>query len=459
MQILNSKLEIRKILIIIISPVLLFSSNLQAQVGLNARSMGMAGAYGSMARGSEAVIWNPAILGFPSQEEHKSFPEPHKYWPKAPRFSADFASMGMSIGNNSLNLDLYNQYFSKSYFERNEIWDNSAKSAIISAFDNDFSGFGNLQATALAISYQKFAFSVSSFLYSNIELPQNLLVAPLQGLGSAPLPIDNTGGEMIFGTEIAMSTSKVLYEWDFFDYFSLGATFKYFLGHAYAKLDQTSGTVISNEDTLAVNGSYRLLAAIPFDDRGKSGDGVGLDLGAAAIAGEKLVLGLTLSNLVGSINFGEVEEQTGGIALNESGIDVDYLNDLGGYIDSIAVTSDTTYISAEIIKYMMPKALLLSANYRILPWIIVEADYHQGLNKTAGGTTTPRLALGTEISYMKFLPLRFGLAAGGLQGFTIAAGLGLKIGSFQLDFAVAGQRGLFNSSKGVNFALSPRISF
>jgi len=430
-----------------------------AQVGLNGRSMGMAGAYGCMARGSEAVKWNPAVLGLPFKEDHRRMSRPHKYWPVAPLFSLDLASLGISICNNSLNLDLYNEYFSRSYFDKNEIWDDPAKAEIMSAFDDDFFGFSNMQVTGMAFSYEKFAFSVSSFFYTNLKVPRNVLTAPLQGLGAAPLLIKNAEGEMIGGTEFAISTAKVLYEWDYFDYFCLGATFKYFLGHAYSKLKEAEGTVISNEDTLSVNGSYELLTALPFNDRGKGGDGVGLDLGAAAIVGERLTLGVALSNLVGSINFGEVEEQTGTINLNESGLNQDYFDNFGQYLDSIAVKTDTTYIAAEIIKYIMPKAVVLSANYRLLPYLTVEADYHQGLNNTAGGTTIPRLALGTEISYIKFLPLRFGVAVGGLQGLTLAAGFGVKAGCFQMDFAAAGQSGLFNRSKGINFAVSPRISF
>ncbi|MBC8278631.1 MAG: hypothetical protein H8E46_10405, partial [FCB group bacterium] len=99
------------------------------------------------------------------------------------------------------------------------------------------------------------------------------------------------------------------------------------------------------------------------------------------------------------------------------------------------------------------------ASYQFYPWLLVAADYQQGLNHTAGGTTIPRLALGAEFSKVKILPLRLGLALGGIQGTTIAAGFGLNLGAFQLDFAMAGQRGLFNGSKGVNFAISPRLTF
>ena len=444
--------------ILAISSILIFTASVFAQPGLNARSMGMAGAYGCMARGSEVIQWNPANLGFPSRHQLDRMASPHPYWPVNPDMSFDLASFAVSIGNNSLNLDLYNEYFTKSYFEQHDVWDDEAKDQILSAFDDELRGFNNLRLTELALSYQRFAFSISSFSYTSLMIPQNLLTVPLQGLGTDPLPLDFEG-EMIAATEIAFSTSKVLYEWDYFDYFALGATFKYFIGHAYFSVDDADGTVLSNEDTLSVNGTYKILTAFPFDDRGKGGDGVGLDLGAAAIVGENLTLGVSFNNLVGSINFGEVEEGYGSIALNESGLSQDEFDHFGEYIDSVAVTTDTTYISPEIIRYKLPKSLNFSASYQLNPWLLVEADYQQGLNNTAGGTTIPRLALGTEITKLKILPLRFGFALGGIQGTTIATGFGLRLGAFQLDFAMAGQRGLFNGSKGINFAISPRLTF
>lgn len=437
--------------------LLAFASSLYAQ-GLNARSMGMAGAYASIARGCEVVRWNPANLGFPTKADFKRMSTPRPLWPKAPFMSFELASLGWSIGNNSLNLDLYDKYFTKTYFDTHEMWDNSAKSNIVGAFENDLRGFSNIQFTGIAASYKQFAFAVTGFSYTTLSIPQSLITIPLQGLTTEPLPLDFEG-EAVAGMEIALSTSKVLYEWDFFDYFSLGATFKYFLGQAYAKIDQADGTLLSSDDSLAVNGFYKAYVAAPMADKGKGGDGVGLDLGAAAMMGDKLTLGFVFTNLVGSINFGELVEYQGSISLNEPGLNQQEFDNMGNYLDSIAVTSDTSFTSGDVVVYKLPKNLIFSANYRLNRKVDFEVDYTQGLINTAGGTTTPRISLGTELSYVKFLPLRFGFALGGVQGTTYACGFGLKLGSFQLDFAMAGQRGLFNGSKGINFAISPRIMF
>ena len=434
-------IKMKKILII---TLMLLPLAVYSQTGLNARSMGMAGAYQSMSRGAEVCRWNPANL----------------FLPQSPKFTMDFASPAISLGNNSINLDLYNSYFSKDYFDEHGSWDQNAKNDILSYFDNDFSGFSNFQATALAFSYEQYAFAWNYFSYSNIHFPQDLVRVPLEGLSTDAYYFNDIDGEAIAGAEIAFSTAKVLHpDWELLSHFSVGATFKYLVGMSYFKVNSAEATVISNQDSAFIDGNYNLYFSYPPDDRGKAGDGVGLDLAAAGMIGDKITLGLTISNLVGTINFGEIEEIQGTIYLNEPGLNIDELDDFEDYLDSIAVTEDTVFISPEIVRYILPKSFLLSANYRWKPWMIVEADYHQGLNNVAGGTTTPRLAVGTEIRYLPYLPVRLGFALGGLQGTTLAAGIGLDLKHYRLDIAVAGQRGLFDKSKGINIALSQRIVF
>ena len=303
-----------------------------------------------------------------------------------------------------------------------------------------------------------FAFSVSSFSYTDMRLPKSLFDIPLQGLGHDPVELNDVEGESIAATEITMSTAKAFEpDLDYLQHLSLGITFKYFVGHGYAKVEEAEGSILSNEDSIGVNGSLRFFYASPYADIGSGGDGVGLDLGAAAVVTEKLMVGLSLRNIVGSINFGVVEERYMKFNFNVDGLSQDEFDHFGDYIDSVLFSMDTTYTPFEAKKYEMPRSLNLSATYIPFPKLALEADYNQGLNKTAGGSVTPRLSLGMELRYVPILPLRFGFAVGGVQGTTFAAGFGFDLGPYELDFAFAGQRGLFNSSKGINFAVSQRI--
>ena len=102
--------------IIVLIYLLLPATLVWGQTSLGARGLGMAGAYQGLATGAEAPLWNPANLGLPGN----------------PNLSFDILGFGFNLGNNSLNLSLYNQYFSQDYFEANNQWDEQAKSAILS---------------------------------------------------------------------------------------------------------------------------------------------------------------------------------------------------------------------------------------------------------------------------------------------------------------------------------------
>jgi hypothetical protein len=429
----------------IIILLMLLPSLCRPQTGYNARSMGLAGAYQSQARGADANNWNPANLALPGN----------------PAFSLDFLNAALSIGNNSLNLSLYNHYFSQDYFDGNGAWDDAAKAEILSYIPSSgFQGFNRAQITALAASFGRYSLAVNTFAYSDVRLPFQLFAIPLQGLSTDPIPLDDIEGEAIVGTELAFSTARRisipgLEE----ECFSVGATVRYLLGHAYAEIAEAEGSVLSNEDSISVEGSYRVKLAGLAADGGGQGSGAGFDLGAALTLRRQWTFGLSLHNILGGIRFGTVEERTGRYSFQQPGLSIDEFDHFEEYLDSVSVSEDTTVVSQAVVRYDLPKSLLLSASYRYSERLTLEADFQQGLNRTTGGSTIPRLAIGAEIRRLDFLPLRFGIALGGVQGSTMAFGFGIDLKHYQLDFSAANQRGFFNHSKGVNYALSQRIVF
>ncbi len=429
----------KKIMLIILIAVP--SAFVWGQSGYCARSMGMAGAYQGMATGAEVSLWNPANLAMPG----------------SPRSSLDLLNFGLSIGNNQFDLSLYNKYFSKSYFDSHDKWDDEAKSAISGEAEDGICLFTRMHVTALAFSYDKYAVAINSFAYADGKFPEELIEVPLQGLGMDPVDLTDIEGEAILGTEIAFSgahTFNLNLNW--LDYIRVGGTFKYLIGHAYAVVDDAGGVVLSNTDSIAVEGSYRTFLVNPYDDKGDTGHGVGLDIGAAAVVNEKLSVGLAIHNVFGSIGFKGCEEAVGSYSFHEPGLDQDEFDNMESYFDS---STTDNFISNRKVTYTLPKSFVLSGTYQVNPRIIVEADYHQGLNNTAGGSTKPRLAAGTELRYLRWLPTRFGMGLGGIQGFTLAFGFGFDFGAYKMDIGMAGQRGLFNHANGINFAMSQRLVF
>jgi hypothetical protein len=428
----------------LIASLALGLAQVHAQTGYNARSVGMAGAYQGMARGSEAVNWNPANLGLPDN----------------PNLSVEFLGVGLLLGNNSINVSLYNNYFSQDYFDQEGSWDSQAKSEILEHFpDHGFRGYNRAQFTAIAGSYRQFALSINSVAYADLRLPRELFAVPLLGLETEPIYLNDAWGEAVVATEIAFSGAQAIdLGWDKVQAFSVGGTVKYLLGHGYARIEEAGALLVSNQDSIAVDGHYRTLQAGFLTDEGGAGQGFALDLGAVAQVNEKLSVGLALTNLVGFIRFGSSEESQGNFWFHQPGLNLDEFDNFEDYMDSVTVEDDTTVAAGEI-KYRLPAALSLSGTYKLNPQMTLELDYHQGLNRAAGGTTTPRVALGTEIRKLDFLPMRCGLALGGVQGSTFAIGLGLDLKHYQLDFSAANQKGFFNHSTGLSYALSQRILF
>lgn len=428
--------------IFLILGILFIAGTVNASTGYTARSMGMAGAYQGLSNGAEVSLFNPANLALPG----------------GLNMSFDFLSIGACIGNNGFNVALYNDYFSQNYFDQNEAWDEVAKAAIIGEVPEDgLRGFSRMHLTVLAGSYQNFAIAVNSFGYADFKVPQDLIAVPLQGIGTEPVDLTDIEGEYIGGTEVAASYGREIpVDWSWAEHFAIGGTVKFLIGHIYGVIENAGGTALSNSDSIGVEGSYIAKVVAPFDDKGSTGFGIGLDLGAAAILNEKWSVGLSLHNLLGGINFSDYYEYVGEYSFHDPGLDQDEFDNFEEYLDS---TSTDEYPVDESINYTLPKSFVMSGLYKLSDKVTLAADYQQGLNKTAGNSTTPRLAAGSELRYIKWLPLRLGLGVGGIQKLTLAFGFGLDFGAYKFDFGIAGQRGLFNHSKGINFALSHRLCF
>ena len=294
---------------IIMASLLAFSLPALSQPGYNARSMGMAGAYLGMARGAEAGSWNPANLALEDN----------------PGFSVDFLGAGLLLANNGINIKLYNDYFSQEYFDANGSWDEQAKNQILDFIpDGGFTGYSRAQITALAVSYRQFALQISGIANSDLRLPKDLFSIPLTGVATEPTYMEDGWGESVLATEVALSGAHSLQVGGGkLKQFCVGGTVKYLIGHAYASIEDAEAMAVSNQDSVALDGHYRALQAGLFADNGGTGQGFALDLGAAAQVNEKLSLGLTLANIIGTLRFGSGEESQGSFYFHQPGLNID----------------------------------------------------------------------------------------------------------------------------------------
>ncbi|MEJ2627340.1 MAG: hypothetical protein P8078_02110 [bacterium] len=88
----KSPKKLQVLLLVLLFLVILGNINVNAQ--MNARALGLGGAYTALARGVDAPLWNPANLGLSDN----------------PKFSMTFIGAQAGAWNNSISLGMYNKY-------------------------------------------------------------------------------------------------------------------------------------------------------------------------------------------------------------------------------------------------------------------------------------------------------------------------------------------------------------
>jgi len=402
------------------------SQQLYAQMGVsNARSLSMGGAYLAVANGAEAPRWNPANLGLHDR----------------PNFSMNLISFGAAFSNNSFSkndYDLYNGAFLTPQMKSdilNKIPDEGLRFDVDSEID------------ALAFSWKNFALAISAESSAKMNLSRTFVDVALNGNQLDKVyDFSDSGGEAFAVSTIGLSYGRALYVPMFRD-FAVGATFKYVIGLGHAEVIDAYGVMGTTYD-----GAYGDARAKVRHAAG--GRGIAADFGAAAIVSDELTIGLTIRNLISSVKWNkEVKIQEYGVTADS--LTVDSIDEFSA--DSLIDDYDRE-LDGDSFSKSLPAELRLGGAYRSGK-VLLSADYVQGFKNRPGVSTKPQLALGAEFRLIGFLPLRAGIALGGSHGASSGAGFGLRIGTFEMNFA-AGSWGaiLPKSAGGIGVGFGIRIS-
>lgn len=396
-----------------------------------ARSTALAGS-GTMANyGFSALGWNPANLGLSAN----------------PGFSMQLPSFGMALGNNAFSPE----YIGETFVEGDTL-DQTEIDDILANMDADkLTLYTQLGIPIFGLSVMNYSFGLDATMLSNTSVPADLFEMVFTGPVKDKVYDLGTVEEKTIGYATAsFSLAKDFSAIPFTDEFAAGASFKYFLGGAYAELEHKEGMLQITNDKIHASGFYRFLTSKAI------GSGVGLDLGAAAkLKYRDLYVGATLGNLIGSIAWDEIEAKEIRFSRHE-GLDLDSVSNRE-YWNTFLTKTDTTY-DYDAVTVPLPKYLLLAGD---MPYLNGKGDlflsYYQGLNDAPGQNTTPRLSVGSEFRWIPIVPLRVGVAVGGLQGTEFAGGFGLRLLGYQLDFGASWHRGVLAGAKGFTFSLTNTI--
>jgi hypothetical protein len=389
----------------------------------NAGSIAMAGSYTAVAKGYNAVGFNPANLAL---TEYKTS-------------SFQLFGFGTLLKNNAFTLGDYNNYNGTHLSD-------SDKRDILNKIPSEGLEFrGNSSASALSFSAGPLALSTSVEASGSGNISKDVVELALFGNKiDETVSLSDADAEGIVHADVNIAYGRKVSEFEWGE-LTAGATFRYIRGLAYFEVTEARGTATTA--TSGINGDGRVVVRSAL-----GGSGYGIDLGLAAKYLNDWTFSVAARNIVSQITWNSETQE------NEY------------YYEIISLTAesadeDSTVVSDEIerpigsFKTSLAPQLNFGAAHAIGNFLIA-SDLKFGLADKAGATTTPELSIGGEYQGVEFLPLRAGLAFGGLHGFSLGLGGGLALGAFSLDLAWASSGTVLPKvSKGAAFAITTGFMF
>lgn len=398
--------------------VVFVPSETEACASNSGRSVGMAGAYTLAARGVEATLWNPANLGF---SEGRGL-------------SVTILSVGISLYNNSLTLDQYNQYNGKSLTaeDKKTILNSVPSEGLNAAMEADLLGLG--------VSYETFAFTVSGRGTSDLMLPKDPIETLFFGneINDTVL-LSDSEGEAFASVDLGLSYGGLIWMkgekeilW--------GISGRYIRGLIYQEVTESRGEIFTLETGINGSGHFAVRSA-------HGGKGYGLDLGLNFKRSQRWSFGLCFANVINRIRWDRDTEERGYTVVIDSLLAEDF--DTDSLVIDESYTKPISPFSTRIPTVM--RAGVAYQGKRTLLTFDLETGFGEGM----GVSKKLRVSGGAEYTLSRLLDVRGGVSIGGNQGITVASGVGFKLGRYSLDAGIALKKGLWpTKSKGISLAIS-----
>jgi len=422
--------KIRRTIFVFVEIILFtFNTTTFCQTGLtNARSFGLGGAYTALATGVDAGRWNPANLGLR----------------QSPNFSMHFASFGAGAFNNAFtksDYDLYNGAYLNA----------GKKAAILARIPAEGWRFNLTGETDLiGFAYQNYAVTIGLDFAADANLSYDFVDVVLNGNKlNHSYSFDGTTGSGLAFVNVGFSYGKAFtpaFLKPYVKKFALGGTVKYLRGLATTEVLGARGSMTTKFEGIFGDAQATVRQA-------GGGNGIAVDLGAAALMSKKLILGMTLRNFPGTIKWSRKAKEY------EYGVTTDSLTAwewASSHEDSV-IQNDSEKRNLAGFANRLPAVVHIGAAY-YQGYLIITGELVQGLENRLHATTTPELRFGAEGHYFKYVKPRVGIGFGGKRKLNSTLGLGFTTRSFQLDLAAGTWSGFLPAqSKGVGFAFGMRF--
>jgi hypothetical protein len=394
-------------------------------------ALGMGENQTAAARGYNAVHWNPAALGLAGN----------------PRSSLTFFPVRAIAGIGPVTLrDLHEWQGREVPREQREQWLQQIEA------QGSQEGEGGVDLTVLAAAFGRIGFHAGTILRTTVDLPP--AAAELAFFGNAgrtgePRDIQFEGAALdavIASTVGVTYAHPVLVDEAAGRRLAVGVTGKYTWGHILISGEDRGG--FASVDPLQLEVRFPVVTSFDTVPAFNAGTGIGIDLGAAWQQ-PGWSAGLMIRNLVNTFAWDPASLYYRPI---EAAFDA--ADESGTEMDARPFAQAPADVRARIDRLGFGPALAAGAAYTLRPNLLLAADFRTRL--TADGYELgPRTHAGVGAEYrpLGFLPLRAGLAVvtGGTQ---LAGGLGLRLGSINLDGSIARRTGGAGDQVTVMFSFS-----
>lgn len=409
------------------------------------RALGMAGAYGSLARGYEAVAWNPSALAALGR----------------PAFSIGLPHLNFEFGSNVYGFSDFRKY-ANSYLS------DADKQTLLDKIkppDSTLSLRTIVGVAPFGLSVGPFGVAVGTAGEVNLGVGKDAVQLALFGNASRTGPGQFFTASGSNGRGWGATTVAVSYAMPFpmlIGHLSVGVTGKYTIGNFLARGEDLGTRTTVNPSFAATVagqaiytdygshcGSISLTGSGPCG--AKAGSGFAIDLGGTLqLARDNITLSAVLVNALGSMSWSAdrlVYERTVQQTTQAASGAVNTV-----VTDSTRLTTSGA-IAADPQARALRDSLLAHANFARL------ARFGVALKNgplTVGGTLQIRLASGLDQQYSQVvsggaeylalgvLPLRVGAAWNLAGALTLSGGFGLQLFGVNLDFAIASISGSVN---------------
>ena len=405
------------------------SSSVDALTDTEPRAMALGQAYTALARGPEAVFWNPANLALSG----------------GPRFKWELLGVGITLvpENNSFSVQTYNDNFTDPTHEIK----GSVKDDLLADVPSDGLRF-NLDVVPFAslgipinggVAFPlpggiSSALTTSAAVGLEGEMPKDMFelmlfgnefdrqydIAKWDGSGWALGGLNWAGAKPWMPAQLQPHLSE----------FTVGVTLK-LLGGYHAEITRSDGGFISR-----IQGTDLEAFAIT---QGGGGIGFGLDLGVAGVTKDrKTTFSVGMLNLLDTINWGIQSRQDSVFAKASSLRVTRFIDPDQRSIEDVLENEDIDgdgdkdfhkQLNEESFSRSLPAMMRIGAAHQPTSRLTVVGNYDQAFSSGFGISSTPRISAGAEYRLVPWFPTRFGLSVGGRGSST---GVGFAFGPFSL---------------------------